>query len=54
MGEPLTFDTEEHQNIYIALKLIEELYKEGFISKIAWQNILSDYAELFDVTKLFD
>ncbi len=35
---------------FAALKLIEQLYKDGQIPKFMFHNILNDYAELVDLS----
>ncbi len=36
---------------YAALKLIEQLYKDGHIPVYMYRNILNDYAEIVDLSK---
>lgn len=36
---------------YTALKLIEQLYKDGHIPVYMYRNILNDYAEIVDLSK---
>ena len=36
---------------YAALKLIEQLYKDGHIPAYMYRNILNDYAEIVDLSK---
>ncbi len=36
---------------YAALKLIEQLYKDGHIPAYMYHNILNDYAEIVDLSK---
>lgn len=37
------------KNVYIALKMIEGIYKQGLISKIVYRNILNDYQDKIDI-----
>lgn len=39
----------ESNNTYIALKMIEGVYKQGLISKTVYRNILNDYKDLIDI-----
>lgn len=39
---------------YAVLKLIEQLYKDGKISKHVFQNILNDYANAVDISAFVD
>lgn len=39
---------------FAALKLIEQLYKDGKISKRMFQNILNDYADTVDLSLFAD
>ncbi len=41
---------EDSTYYFAALKLIEQLYKDGQIPKFMFQNILNDYAELVDLS----
>lgn len=41
---------EDSAYYFAALKLIEQLYKDGQIPKFMFQNILNDYAELVDLS----
>ena len=36
---------------YAALKLIEQLYKDGHTPAYMYRNILNDYAEIVDLSK---
>lgn len=39
----------ENQNTYIALKMIEGIFKQGLISRTQYSNILNDYKEVIDI-----
>ena len=39
------------KKIFAALKLIEQLYKDGHIPAYMYRNILNDYAEIVDLSK---
>ena len=39
--------------IFSALKLVENLYKDGKIEKTVFQNILNQYSDKVDITKFF-
>lgn len=54
MKEELLFETQEQKNIYIALKLLEELYLEKQISQTCFKNILQDYKTIIPTNKLFN
>lgn len=41
---------EEKNRIYAALKLIENLYKQGLIKKHVYKNILNDYKNCVDLS----
>ena len=41
---------EENSKIYAALKLIENLYKQGLIKKHVYKNILNDYNNCVDLS----
>lgn len=41
---------EEKSKIYAALKLIENLYKQGLIRKHVYKNILNDYNNCVDLS----
>ena len=46
---------EDNLGIYFAaLKLIEQLYKDGKIPKYVFQNILKDYADVVDLSAFVD
>lgn len=40
----------EYNKIYAALKLIENLYKQGKIKKHIYQNILNEYSSCIDLS----
>lgn len=40
----------ENNKLYIAIKLIEILYKEGKITKTIFKNILNEYSDRIDIT----
>ena len=39
--------------IFSALKLVENLYKDGKIDKTVFQNILNQYSDKVDITKFY-
>ncbi len=39
----------EYDMIYAALKLIENLYKQGLIKQYIYRNILADYKDIVDI-----
>ena len=41
---------EEYTNTYAALKLIENLFKQGKIKKHIFKNILDDYGDVIDIS----
>ncbi len=41
---------DEYNKIYAALKLIENLYKQGHIKKHIFKNILEDYKDCIDLS----
>lgn len=41
----------DKNNIYIALKLIEGVYKQGLLTKRTYKNILNDYSKDIDITE---
>ena len=41
---------EEYNATYAALKLIENLFKQGRVKKHIYKNILSDYADVIDIS----
>ena len=40
-----------HEECFAALKLIEQLYKEGHISQLMFRNVLSEYSDIVDITQ---
>lgn len=44
-----TASQKKYDMIYAALKLIENLYKQGLIKKHIFRNILADYKDIVDV-----
>ena len=42
--------SEDHDKIYAALKLIENLYKQGLIKQHIFKNILNDYRDCIDIS----
>lgn len=42
---------EEKNKIYAALKLIENLHKQGLIERHIFKNILDDYRDCVDLSK---
>ena len=42
---------EEYNKIYAALKLIENLYKQGLVKKHVFKNILNDYKDRVDISE---
>lgn len=46
-----TIAQDEYNKIYAALKLIENLYKQGYIRPCVYKNILDDYKECIDLSK---
>ena len=49
-GRPTVYQR-DHKMCYAALKLIEQLYKDGHIPVYMYRNILNDYAEIVDLSK---
>lgn len=43
--------SEDHDKIYAALKLIENLYKQGLIKQHIFKNILNDYSDCIDISE---
>lgn len=41
----------EKETIYAAIKLIENLYKQGKIKKYIFKNILSEYNDYIDISE---
>ena len=41
----------EKNNIYAALKLIENLHKQGLVEKHIFKNILNDYSDCVDLSE---
>lgn len=41
---------EEYNATYAALKLIENLFKQGRVKKHIYKNILADYADVIDIS----
>ena len=44
-------DEKDSKHVFAALKLIEQLYHDGLISVRIFQNILSDYADIVDLSQ---
>ncbi len=44
-------DKEDCKTVFAALKLIEQLYRDGHISACIYRNILADYAETVDLSQ---
>lgn len=44
-------DEKDSKHVFAALKLIEQLYHDGQISARMFQNILSDYADIVDLSQ---
>ena len=44
-------DEKDPKDVFAALKLIEQLYHDGQISTRMFQNILSDYAVIVDLSQ---
>ncbi|MBQ3021902.1 MAG: hypothetical protein IJD91_01060 [Clostridia bacterium] len=42
---------EEKDKIYAALKLIENLHKQGLVKKYIFKNILNDYRDCIDLSE---
>ena len=42
-------DEQEYNKIFAALKLIENLFKQGRIKEYIFRNILNDYKEYVDI-----
>ncbi len=48
----MTIIKENNPNlIFAALKLIEQLYRDGKISETEFKNILKDWSEIVDISK---
>lgn len=39
------------EECFAALKLIEQLYKDGHISQLVFKNILNEYSNIVDITQ---
>lgn len=44
----------EYNEIYAALKLIENLYKNGMIKEHVYRNILKDHNDIIDISEFCD
>ena len=44
-------DKEDCKTVFAALKLIEQLYRDGLISACIYRNILADYADVVDLSQ---
>lgn len=44
-------DKEDCKTVFAALKLIEQLYRDGLISACIYRNILADYADAVDLSQ---
>lgn len=44
----------EYNEIYAALRLIQNLYRNGMIKEHVYRNILKDYSDVIDISKFCD